>query len=140
LEMGEPVRILDLARKLIRLCGKDEKGVDISFPGLRPGEKLHEELFYKDEQVLPTSCDRIKRAIGPIPNWSKLKSQLDTLRDGLYKIDDYQLRWEIQRVIPEYRFKMNFASADDPRKGVSKAGQIGSPQAVMPENLTAQLG
>ena len=141
LEMGEPVRILDLARKLIRLCGKSEgDDANIIFTGLRLGEKLHEELFYKDEQVLPTSCDRIRRAVGPIPNWSMLKSQLDILRDALYTIDDYQLRFEIQRVIPEYRFKMKCASADDARMRVSKAGQIGRPQTVVPANLTAQLG
>lgn len=121
LEMGDPVRILNLALRLIRLCGKDEKDIDITFPGLRPGEKLHEELFYKDEQVLPTSCDRIRRIVGSIPNWSKLKSQLDTLRDALYKIDDFKLRCEIQRIIPEYRFKMKFASASGARMRVSKA-------------------
>jgi len=54
LDMGEPVRIVDLARTLIRICGKSEREVGISFTGLREGEKLNEEIFYSNEGVHPT--------------------------------------------------------------------------------------
>src|SRR5262249_20301709 len=50
LDMGDPVRIVDLARSLIRVSGKLERDVPIRYTGLRPGEKLHEELFYSYEQ------------------------------------------------------------------------------------------
>jgi FlaA1/EpsC-like NDP-sugar epimerase len=64
LEMGEPVRIVDLAHNMIRLAGY-EPGVDIAieYTGRRPGEKLHEELFNPDERAQPTSADRIVRAV-----------------------------------------------------------------------------
>ena len=107
LEMGEPVRIVDLARVLIRRFGgfRGRKRSGITFTGLRPGEKLHEELFYEYEQVLPTSCERIKRASGTVLRWPQLESQLDALRALLYKIDDHELRAQIQSIIPEYRFE-----------------------------------
>jgi len=58
LEMGEPVRIVDLARKMIALSGVP---ADVEFVGLRPGEKLHEELITRDESLLPTERDKILR-------------------------------------------------------------------------------
>ena len=55
------MRILDLARSLIRLSGKSERDLEIQFTGLREGEKLNEELFYLHERAVPSSCERIKR-------------------------------------------------------------------------------
>jgi FlaA1/EpsC-like NDP-sugar epimerase len=73
LEMGEPVRILDLARNMIRLAGYEpELDVAIEIIGPRPGEKLHEELFNVDESSEPTEASRIVRAVreGPLdPDW-----------------------------------------------------------------------
>jgi FlaA1/EpsC-like NDP-sugar epimerase len=67
LDMGEPVRILDMARDLIRLTGHDEGSVPIRFTGLRPGEKLHESLFYQTETVAPTQVDKILRVNEAVP-------------------------------------------------------------------------
>ncbi len=67
LDMGEPVRVLDLARDLIRLAGRDPDSQPIETVGLRPGEKLHEELFYDVEQVEPTASAKVLRAIAPPP-------------------------------------------------------------------------
>ncbi len=68
LEMGEPVRILDLARNMIRLAGYEpEEEVAIEFTGPRPGEKLHEELFNAGERSEPTSAERILRAVRSEP-------------------------------------------------------------------------
>jgi FlaA1/EpsC-like NDP-sugar epimerase len=73
LEMGEPVRILDLAHNMIRLAGYEpERDVAIEIIGPRPGEKLHEELFNVDESSEPTEASRIVRAVreGPLdPDW-----------------------------------------------------------------------
>jgi FlaA1/EpsC-like NDP-sugar epimerase len=80
LEMGEPVRIVDLARNLIRLSGK-ELGVDaeIVFTGLRPGEKLHEELIVEGEDVTRTGHPKVMKLIGSEtmpPAWSKRLEEL----------------------------------------------------------------
>ena len=58
LDMGEPVRIVDLARDLARLAGRDPDSVPIQYIGLRPGEKLHEALFYDAEDIEPTATRR----------------------------------------------------------------------------------
>ncbi|HSJ18574.1 MAG TPA: nucleoside-diphosphate sugar epimerase/dehydratase [Solirubrobacterales bacterium] len=68
LEMGEPVRILDLARNMIRLAGYEpEQDVAIEIIGRRPGEKIHEELFNADERSEPTEASRILRAVRASP-------------------------------------------------------------------------
>jgi FlaA1/EpsC-like NDP-sugar epimerase len=63
LDMGEPVKIVDMARDLIRLAGRADDSVPIRFTGLRPGEKLHERLFYETENVEQTDVDKIFRVI-----------------------------------------------------------------------------
>ncbi len=65
LEMGDPVRIIDLARKMIALSGRPETDVSIEIVGRRPGEKLQEELFNADEQPQPTGEGKIAAAVRP---------------------------------------------------------------------------
>jgi FlaA1/EpsC-like NDP-sugar epimerase len=67
LDMGEPVRIMDLARDLVRLAGRDPESQPIEIVGLRPGEKLHEELFYDAERVEQTSSAKVLRALSADP-------------------------------------------------------------------------
>jgi FlaA1/EpsC-like NDP-sugar epimerase len=68
LEMGEPVKIIDLARNMIRLAGYEpETDISIEIVGPRPGEKIHEELFNPDERAQPTSADKIVRAVRSTP-------------------------------------------------------------------------
>jgi FlaA1/EpsC-like NDP-sugar epimerase len=68
LDMGEPVRIVDLARDLVRLAGRDPDTQPMEIVGLRPGEKLHEELFYEAERVELTSVPKVLKAIAESPN------------------------------------------------------------------------
>ena len=65
LDMGEPVRIMDLARDLVRLAGRDPESQPMEMVGLRPGEKLHEQLFYDAEHVEATASAKVLRAIAP---------------------------------------------------------------------------
>ena len=72
LEMGEPVKIVDLARDMIRLSGLEpERDIAIEIVGRRPGEKLHEQLFDTSERPIPTPAQRILRAERPAldPAW-----------------------------------------------------------------------
>ena len=65
LDMGDPVRIMDLARDLVRLAGRDPESQPMEMVGLRPGEKLHEQLFYDAEAVEPTANAKVLRAMTP---------------------------------------------------------------------------
>ncbi len=78
--MGEPVKIIDLARRMIELSGH-EPGVDIAIEvvGIRPGEKLHEELFNVDEEVKPTRYGKIMRATRPAIDPERLRDSMDEL-------------------------------------------------------------
>lgn len=82
LDMGDPVRIMDLAENMIRLSGR-EPGRDIAIEvvGIRPGEKLHEELFNLDEHVQPTRYGRILRATRPALDPVAIRVGLDLLRE-----------------------------------------------------------
>ncbi len=105
LDMGESVRILDLARSLIRLSGKSEQDVEIQFTGLREGEKLNEELFYGHENVIPTSCEKIKRTNGALRNWPELCHQLEELRVSLSIDGAAPIRSKMKEIVPEYNLQ-----------------------------------
>jgi FlaA1/EpsC-like NDP-sugar epimerase len=85
LDMGEAVRIVDLARDLARLAGRDPDSVPIQYIGLRPGEKLHETLFYESETIEPTAHPKVLRARGshvgaiPTPAGVDVLAELDAL-------------------------------------------------------------
>ena len=67
LDMGEPIKIVDLARDFVRLAGRDPNTVPVVFTGLRPGEKLHEQLFYDHEVGRPTANPKVMLARGSRP-------------------------------------------------------------------------
>jgi FlaA1/EpsC-like NDP-sugar epimerase len=104
LDMGEQLRILDVAHNLIKLSGRPPGSVAITYTGLRPGEKLGEELFYVSEQVLRTRHDRIKKARGPIMGWPELQSKLEELRLKLATARPDVLRKTIREMVPQYRW------------------------------------
>ena len=104
LDMGEPVKILDLARTLIRLSGKSEHDVEIRFTGLREGEKLSEELFYDHEKVIPTSCEKIKRTSGTPKDWLKLCHQLGELRASMNVDGAAPIRAKIKEIVAGYAY------------------------------------
>lgn len=102
LDMGEPVRILDLARTLIHLSGKSEDEVPIRFTGLRKGEKLWEELFYPHEAVVATSRQRIHRARSKLAGWPVLHRQLEELRASMTMDGAAPVRAKLLEIIPEF--------------------------------------
>jgi len=104
LDMGEPVKILHLAEELIRLSGKvpyDE--IDIEFTGLRPGEKLYEELLLDGEGVQPTHHSKICIAAAVIEDEKRLQEQIDLLFDAARKMDLNRVLDLLQEIVPEYQ-------------------------------------
>ena len=102
LDMGQAVSIVDLARNLARLSGKREQEVAIKFTGLRPGEKLDEELFYSDEVVLQTSCKKIRRVHGTVYRWPDLQQHLVELQATLSVDASAPVRAKMKEIIPQF--------------------------------------
>jgi FlaA1/EpsC-like NDP-sugar epimerase len=103
LDMGEPVKIPDLARDLIRLSGlREDEDIEITFTGLRPGEKLHEELYDRGEEVLPTPHPKIFLARHRPCALDSLQDQLTELARGLDDSPD-EVVAALQSVVPEFR-------------------------------------
>lgn len=98
LDMGKPVRILDLARDLVRLSGRAADSVSIEFTGLRPGEKLHEKLFYEHETVEPTGVAKILRARAEAPP-SDVRMRVVDLLKCAHGEDEHLLRTRIFAVV-----------------------------------------
>jgi FlaA1/EpsC-like NDP-sugar epimerase len=103
LDMGEPVRIVDLARNMIRLAGYEpEADVAIEFTKPRPGEKLHEELFGLGETEQPTAAKRIRRAVrdAPLdPEW--VEGTLNSLEDLVLAGDEANLAQRVVEMIAD---------------------------------------
>jgi FlaA1/EpsC-like NDP-sugar epimerase len=104
LDMGEQIKVADLARNMIVLAGLvPGKDVDIIFTGLRPGEKLYEELFEDSEQVEPTTHPKIHRAVGtPVPV-GELAEWLESLQTTLPTRDEDQLLQDLKRLVPSFQ-------------------------------------
>jgi O-antigen biosynthesis protein WbqV len=102
--MGQAVRILDLARNMITLAGRrPEIDIPIIFTGLRPGEKLFEEVLTEDEHVRPTPAKkvhRIARTETPLP---ELDRTIDELAAAALREDDAALRERLRRFVPDFR-------------------------------------
>ncbi len=103
LDMGEQIRVADLAKNMIVLAGLvPGKDVEIIFAGLRPGEKLYEELFEEHEQAEPTSHPKIRRAVGaPVPV-GELGAWLESLQESLPKWSEERVLDDLRRLVPSY--------------------------------------
>jgi FlaA1/EpsC-like NDP-sugar epimerase len=103
LNMGKPVKILHLAEELIRLSGKEPyEDIDITFTGLRPGEKLYEELLLDGEGVKPTTHEKICVARSVQDEDETLQEQLDELFDSARKLDLGRTVEVLREIVPEY--------------------------------------
>jgi len=104
LDMGKPVRIVDLAQDLIRLSGREpHTEIPIVFTGVRPGEKLHEELIGEDEEALPTRDKQLLRIRGELQDPVVLETGIRELATLALGGDAESIIAKLQEVVPEYQ-------------------------------------
>ncbi len=102
LDMGEPVRVAELAKTLARLSGKTRQ--EFKFIGLRPGEKLFEELFYSDERVLPSACEKIACTESVKLAWPALKHALDQLYVATSLGERDSILAHLRQIVPQFAY------------------------------------
>lgn len=105
-DMGQPVRILDLARNMIRLAGfQPDKDISIVFTGLRPGEKLYEEVLNKKETTMPTSNKKIMIARVRETDYQEVHAAIDHLIDTSIHHGAMATVKEMKQIVPEFKSK-----------------------------------
>ena len=103
LDMGEPVKIVDLAQDMIRLsCLEPDIDIKIDYIGLRPGEKVHEEL-YSSGKGEPTTISKISLTTDPVPDPEHLWKKVDKLTRGCFAMSRGELLQALGELVPDYR-------------------------------------
>jgi FlaA1/EpsC-like NDP-sugar epimerase len=103
LDMGEPVRIYDLAQDLIRLSGLTEgEDIEIVFNGVRPGEKLYEELFFSGDEVLKTAHPKIMKARYEPPDLRVYMQIVQLIESATRNASDSYLRRSLEEIVPDF--------------------------------------
>jgi FlaA1/EpsC-like NDP-sugar epimerase len=104
LDMGEPIKIVDLATQMIELSGyRAGEDIEIQFSGLRPGEKLYEELSHQKERLTETGHPKIFRFVSQPPDLSQVEVFLSRLQRQLDNAEPSEIKRSIQEFVPEYR-------------------------------------
>jgi FlaA1/EpsC-like NDP-sugar epimerase len=127
LDMGEPVKIVDLARDLIRLSGLEEgSDIEIVFTGVRPGEKLYEELLFGGEEIQPTDHPKVLRVLDDKHDPKFIDGVNDLLRRAAgMATNDGELRVELRALVPE--FSLNDARTDPRGDTTQDSGRLSRP-------------
>lgn len=123
LDMGQPVRIADLARDLIRLYGFSEEQIKIVFTGLRPGEKLYEELLADEETTIRTPHPKLRIAKAREVQANLLDALLPWLMQHRVPSDD-EVRQDLRRWVPEYRPMLRAQLSSLPPSSTSEVSSI----------------
>lgn len=102
-DMGKPVKIKDLAIKMIKLSGKEpEKDILLKYTGLRPGEKLYEELLSDDAKNLPTPHHKIMVSMDPYKEYSEIKDLIEQIEAAALSHDKTQIVRILKKMVPEF--------------------------------------
>ena len=104
LDMGEPIKISYLAEQMIRLAGKEPgKDISIEYTGLRPGEKLYEELFHESEQLAPTEHEKLFKAKFREIEWNDLIDTMTLLNNACFEHENDELLLLLKSLVPELK-------------------------------------
>lgn len=104
LDMGESIRITDLAKQMIHLAGfVPDEDIEIQFTGLRPGEKLHEELFHESELLAETAHPKILQARSRAEEWDEFIEKITKLRNLCEEANEEKLAVLLLELVPEYQ-------------------------------------
>ena len=114
-DMGEPVKIVDLAKRMIQLSGS--KNVKIEFTGLRPGEKLYEEVLNEKESTKPSFHEKIRIATVREYDYDEVCNAIDTLLKIAVSYDNMATVKEMKAIVPEYRSNNSIYSRLDSESG-----------------------
>ena len=103
LDMGKPIKIVDLARQMIELSGlKPDEDIQIEFIGIRPGEKLFEELSHTGENFAPTTHPKICRFISQRVGLAQIRNTLQRLRAQLDRAEPDEIKLLLREALPDY--------------------------------------
>lgn len=103
LDMGKPIKVSFLAEEMIKLSGMvPGEDVKLVYTGLRPGEKLHEELFYPDEVLRKTAHDKINLAEGPEMDWKVVNPIVERIARAVEQYDTAEIKSLVCHLVPEY--------------------------------------
>jgi FlaA1/EpsC-like NDP-sugar epimerase len=134
-DMGQPVKIVDLANNMIRLSGLEPgKDIKIEFTGLRPGEKLYEELLLDKEVILPTHHEKIKIAKIEQVNFPLIMPKIDLALKKLYSFSEKEIVEFFEEIVPEYKYSKEHSNGQfikkkshvppKPGKGILEPGKL----------------
>jgi O-antigen biosynthesis protein WbqV len=103
LNMGQPVKIMDLAERMIRLSGLEPgRDIEITFSGIRPGEKLYETLFAREEPTSPIGINGIVTARPVSPSLDAMRGWLAALEQGLAREDRFVIYGVLRDAVPDF--------------------------------------
>jgi len=124
-DMGEPVKIVDLARQMIKLSGYEpDKDIKIEFTGLRPGEKLYEELLTDQEKTLPTYNKKVKIAeVADFDHEATLAKTVSLLQ-SCYRLSEEELVNKLSAIVPEYNSSNSKFTPDQTTGETDKEGSV----------------
>lgn len=124
-DMGEPVRIADLAKRMIQLSGA--KNVEIKYTGLREGEKLYEEVLNENDNTLPSFHKKIRIAMVRNYEYEDALREIEELRDISVKYDDMETVRKMKQIVPEYVSKHSrYEVLDAPQAEAAEVAQSAS--------------